>query len=420
MVTLPATTIEFDERRSRRLRAAKRRASGLLVLAALVFVATFLTDGSGGWGYLRAAAEAAMVGGMADWFAVTALFRHPLGIPIPHTALIPRGKEAIGIGLGEFIRHNFLDQEHLLARLRQADPARKVGAWLTDRDNAATVAGQVSVIVGVVAESLEGDDYRERLRRLAADRLRQIDPGPAIGSATDWILAHGHHRPVVSSMLRSVSGILSDQKALLRQRLHAESPWWVPDEIDNRVFDRIYLGVQRFLAELIHDERHPMRKQLELHMEELAIDLRENPEVQQRVNDFRDELLERPEVAEWIDRIVADLAGQIQAAAAQADSELRMRITDAIVDAGHRIQEDESLQARINEWAERLASQLVRESGDHVADAVASTVAKWDAEETSRRLELQVGRDLQFVRINGTLVGGLVGVAIHGAVHLFG
>lgn len=410
----------FDERRARRLRAAKRRASGLLVLAVVVFALTFLTSGEGIWGYVRAMAEAAMVGGVADWFAVTALFRHPLGIPIPHTALIPRGKEAIGIGLGEFIRHNFLDREHLVARLRQADPARRLGEWLADPDHASTVAGQVGVIVSVAAQSLDTPELQERIRTSLTDRIRQIEPAPAIGSTADWLITNGHHRPVITSVLRALTTIIADQRGLLRSRLHQESPWWVPGELDNVVFDRLYRGVQRFLTELIHDEAHPLRKQLEVQIEELADDLKNNAELQRRVAEVRDEILNHPEVGVWVDRVIADFVDQIHAAAGRPDSELRQRITEAIVDAGQRIQTDEHLRQQIDDWATRLASQLVEESGSHVADVVASTVGKWDAEETSRRLELQVGRDLQFVRINGTLVGGLVGLLIHTVVELSG
>ncbi len=403
----------FDERHARRLRSAKRRAGGLLLLAAFIFLATFATTGEGVWGYVRAGAEAAMVGGVADWFAVTALFRHPLGIPIPHTALIPRGKEAIGIGLGEFIRHNFLDHDHLIARLQHADPARRLGVWLTDRDHAATVAAQVGVVVAVAAESLDTAEYQDRVRSVLAERLRQIDPAPAIGSTAEWLITNGHHRPVITSVLKALTKIISDQQDLLRTQLHQESPWWVPGELDNVVFDRLYLGVQRFLTELIADEAHPMRQQLESQIETLATDLRDNQEVRDRVAEVRDEIIDHPEVAAWVDRVIADLGSQLQTAAAEPDSAFRARITDAIVDGGHRLQTDEHLRDQVNDWATRLTSQLVEESGSHVADLVASTVARWDAKETSRRLELQVGRELQFVRINGTLVGGLVGLAIH-------
>ena len=246
-MTTPALDDSWDERRARRLRTMKIRAVGLLVVAALVFVASYIWGaGDGWWGYVRAAAEAAMVGGVADWFAVTALFRHPLGIPIPHTALIPRGKDAIGRGLGEFIERNFVDTDGLVERIDTANPARRLGTWLRDPEHATAAAQQATVIISGVTEALADEDIQAGIQEAVTDRLKNVEVGPIIGSVTDWAIEGNHHQTIVSAALQAAAKGIDDNQQFLRARLGRESPWWVPGTVDDAVFHKLYDAIQSF------------------------------------------------------------------------------------------------------------------------------------------------------------------------------
>jgi len=411
----------YDETRARRLARAKASAGGLLVFAALVFIATYVvTDGEGVWGYVRAASEAAMVGGVADWFAVTALFRHPLRIPIPHTALIPRGKDAIGVGIGEFVQRNFLDPDTVAARIDEADIASRLGAWLDDERHAAVVSGQLASVIAGVAEAMEDDVVESGIRTMIEARLRAIEVTPIIGTVIDKSMEGGHHHTLIDTALRGLVSAAAENREILRAQIRRESPWWVPEAMDEVLLDKILGGLQRFVGDVTGRPDHPIRIQLDARARLIADDLRTSPELRDRGEQLKEELLGHPEFMAWADTIWSDVKTSLQTAVDQPDSELRRRLEAAVRSFGARLENDRELRHRVNTWIASLTHQMAARSGGEIATLIAETVQRWDADETSRRLELQVGRDLQYIRINGTLVGGLVGLVIHAIVELAG
>jgi uncharacterized membrane-anchored protein YjiN (DUF445 family) len=421
MITPPDLMASLDEKRARRLRTMKRNAVGLLVLAAIVFIATHLfTDGTGAWGYVQAAAEAAMVGGVADWFAVTALFRHPLGIPIPHTALIPRSKDAIGRGLGEFVQRNFMNPAALVERIRAADPAGRLGDWLAEPENAATAARQAASVIAALAETVREEEVQENIRELVTGRIEAIDAAPVLGSLLDRAMEGGQHEAAVTAALRGLQNAIAENRSLLRQRIGEESPWWVPEPLDDVVFEKLYVSLQQFIGEIANNPDHEIRKILNARMRDLAGDLKNSPEFHKRGEELKQQLLQNPEFRGWTDGIWEGLKDSLVAAAEQPDSALRRRLEKLAQTTGDRLRTDPELRTTVDAWVGNLAGHLAERMGPEVAAIIATTVERWDADETSRRLELQVGRDLQFIRINGTLVGGLVGLLIHGIVQTFG
>ncbi len=420
-MSTPDLLAGFDELRARRLRNMKRSAVGLLVLAALVFAATFLfSDGEGWWGYVRAASEAAMVGGIADWFAVTALFRHPLGIPIPHTALIPRGKDAIGRGLGEFVQRNFMSPESLVDRVREADLSRRLGEWLREPANASAAARQAAGVIAAIAETLNEDEIRASIRETVAGRVEAIDTAALVGSVLDKTVAGGHHETLVTAGLRGVGKAVADNRDVLRDRIHTESPWWVPQYLDDVVFEKIYVSLQQFIADVAENPDHEIRRSINERAATWVEELRTSPDLANRADQLKRELLNHPEFAAWTDGLWESLKEQLTAAADEEDSVLRHRLEQLALTTGDRLVTDEKLRDQVDAWVGNLARHLAERSGSEVAALIATSVERWDADETSRRLELQVGRDLQFIRINGTLVGGLAGVVIHAIVVAFG
>lgn len=420
-MSTPDLLAGFDEMRAHRLRRMKQNASGLLLFSAAIFIATFAyTDGSGGWGYVRAAAEAAMVGGVADWFAVTALFRHPLGIPIPHTALIPRGKDSIGRGLGEFVQRNFMDPTALVTRIREADPAGRIGEWLAQPANAAAAARQAAGVISAIAESVNEDEVQDSIREMAAARIETIEVAPVLGSLIDKAVAGGHHEALITAGLHSIIKSISENRELLRSRIGEESPWWVPEQIDDVVFEKLYVSLLRFVGEIADNPEHDVRRLLNDRTVTLVHQLKTTPEMRERGEDLKRQLIQHPDFTAWTDGLWDALKNHLAAAADKPDSDLRKRLEQLALSTGARLGSDPDLRTKVDAWIGNLGAHLAERSGPEIASLIATTVQRWDADETSRRLELQVGRDLQFIRINGTLVGGLVGLLIHAAIEIFG
>ncbi len=399
----------------------KAGATALLVFAAVVYVALQIVDFEGTvWGYVEAAAEAAMVGGLADWFAVTALFRHPLGLPIPHTAIIPKRKNEIGRTLGTFVQDNFLQSEILADRLTQAGIGARLGDWMIDPDNANAAGKQLGAIVSGLTEVLQDDEVQAGIESALTAKLDDLDVAPLAGKAVDFVVDGGHHEAILDASLSGVAQVLEDNRLILRHRLTTESPWWVPEPVDDVVFDRLYAGMTSFLADLSGQPNHELRKNLEVRVQDLSEQLKNSPDMQNRAEQVKAEFLAHPEVRAWITDLWANIKTAVVDAANDPESELRVRFEEVLRSGGHRLKADPALQEKVDRWVAGAVTYVADQSSDEVADLIATTVEKWDPEDTGRRIELQVGKDLQFIRINGTVVGGVAGLAIHAVSQLLG
>jgi len=403
-----------DLERARQLRRMKLFATGLLVVAAVVFAVARANEDHATWiGYVRATAEAAMVGALADWFAVTALFRHPLGLPIPHTAIVAKRKDDIGRSLGEFVQGNFLTRDVIVDRLAGVAVGRRVGAWLSQPRNAERAAAAVADAMGGVIEVLDDRDVQETIGGAVERRLRETDVAPLLAKAIDVAIEGDHVQRLLDGVLVGLGRFLDDNRVTFRERLEQESPWWVPESIDDRIFEKIFGAVQRFLADVQEAPEHEVRSSIDVRIRALADRLRTDPGLIAKCEQAKRELIEHPEVQAWLQSLWGELKRSMLTAAGDADSELRRRLVDAIERGGRRLTVDAELQAKLDGWVERFVAHVVENYKGEVAGLISSTVERWDAADTSRRFELQVGRDLQFIRINGTVVGGLAGLLIH-------
>ncbi|HMJ78959.1 MAG TPA: DUF445 domain-containing protein [Iamia sp.] len=419
-MALPTAAAD-EERRRQDLRRMKATATGLLVAATVVFLVARILEEDTPWvGFVRATAEAGMVGAIADWFAVTALFRHPLGIPIPHTAIIPNRKDDIGRGLGTFVQQNFLTKAVVEERLAGVSLAARLGEWLNEPGNAERVGDQLGGVLRSTLDTLKDEDVQETLEAAIATRVRAIEAGPVLARGLDLAISDGRHQEVLSVLLRRVAEAVTDNEDVLRARLEAETPWWVPDRFDNRIFDRVHTGVQRFLQEVADDPDHPMRATFDARLATLADQLARSPSMRARADQLKEELIDHPAVRDWSSTMWADIKVSLLAHADDPESELRRRLVEAVANLGERLRDDPTLQARVDGWVASTAVELVERSKGEVGEVIASTVARWDASEATNRIELQVGRDLQFIRINGTVVGGLAGLVIYTVGKLIG
>jgi uncharacterized membrane-anchored protein YjiN (DUF445 family) len=396
------------------LRRMKRLALALLVfVTALYLLAHHLESSHHTWGYLRAFSEAAMVGALADWFAVTALFRHPLGIPIPHTAIIPHRKDQIGESLGQFVQDNFLTEEVLRDRLQQAEVGRRLGTWLSDPVNATKAGNAAADGLRGGLEVIDDRDVSTTLQSLIEQKIRDTSVAPLLGRALDITMEGGHHQRLLDALLGGLGNFIDDQRSVLRSRLASESPWWVPEPIDDRIFQKVVTAAHRFLADIAANPHHEIRRSIDQQLRVLAERLRTDPELMAKGEALKADLLAHRDVRAWLESLWGEAKTALMLATDDPDSDLRQRLDSSLQRFGERLAVDPELQAKVDQWVQRAAGYVVQHYRGEVAEIISSTVAKWDGKATADRLELQVGRDLQFIRINGTIVGGLAGLVIY-------
>ena len=414
---------EAEAERRRGVRRMKTIATGALLLMAVVFVLAKWAGhaGAGGWtGYVAAAAEAGMVGALADWFAVTALFRRPLGLPIPHTAIIPTKKDQLGTSLGEFVGENFLSQEVVRTRLSAVGIGDRLGAWLAEPGNADRVTAELATALRGTLTVLRDSDVRVVVSEAITRRARSQEIAPGLGTLLARIVADGGHRRVVDLVCARAAEWLEVHSDSVLQAVESGAPGWTPRFVDRRIGERVYRELLRFVTEMRDSPEHPARGALDRFLADFARELREDPATRARVERLKSDLLGRPEVQELIDSAWSAVRGMLVAAAEDERSQLRMRARDGLLSLGGRMSADEQLRRKIDGWVEGVAVHLVTTYRDEITSLISETVAGWDAEQTTRKIENQVGRDLQFIRINGTVVGALAGLGLHTVAGFFG
>jgi uncharacterized membrane-anchored protein YjiN (DUF445 family) len=419
MPASPAATPgrESTALRARRLAAARRRATALLAGVTVLFVAVTVAGAHGTFlGYVQAGAEASMVGGVADWFAVTALFRRPLGLPIPHTALIVERKDQFAATLGQFVQENFLNADVLAERIRSAGLVSRLAAWLADRGNGARFAGHAADLVVTVAEALRDEDVQ---RVLTAELTRAVDAvevAPLAGRALRAVIAGGHHAELFNALVAGADRYLDGHYAELRDRFAGEAPRWMPEPVYRRAFDRLYDRLRERLVAMAADPDDETRQQFDRWIAGLPDRLETSPELRERGERLKREVLGSAGLRDWSSSWWQKAKDALRTQAADPESELRRRLADALVAAGRRLGSDPRLADGLERLVESGARALASQFHDELADLVTGTIERWDAAETSSQLELLLGRDLQYIRINGTVVGAGVGLALHAIV----
>jgi uncharacterized membrane-anchored protein YjiN (DUF445 family) len=411
-----------DETKARDLRRMKMLATGLLLGATVIFLLARWGEAAGaaGWvGYVRATAEAAMVGALADWFAVTALFRRPMGLPIPHTAIIPRKKDQLGDSLGDFVGENFLAEDVVRDKLGRIEVARRVGEWIGQEPNAERVTAELATVARGIVTVLRDEDVQEVIDQVLVRKLLERPIGPPLGTVLEGVLNDGaHHRLVDLICDRAYDWVAANHDTVMRI-VSQRAPSWSPRFVDDIIADRVFLEVQNFAWAVKTDPEHPLRKAVDTFLVEFAGDLQRDPETIERVERIKFQVVEHPEVQRFIGRAWSTVKTLVLDAAADPSSALRRRVRNGLLLLGARLSSDAELRDKIDRWLVEAAGYVVRHYRREITTLITDTVARWDAEETSRKVELQVGRDLQFIRINGTVVGALAGLMIYTVSQLF-
>ena len=397
-------------------RGMKIAATGLLVVMAAIFVTARAYEHVGPWvGYVKAFAEAAMVGGLADWFAVTALFRHPLGLPIPHTAIIPRNKDRIGEALANFLKENFLIPPVVARRMRNIDVAGAVGRFLQAPEGQENRIRQgASRLMADLFESLDDERLGGLVKSAISTRIKAMEVSPLLGHALASAINEDRHVPMLEAAIRWTARALDDNEGLIREMVHKRASWVLRVAgLDTKLADAIVEGLRKLTAEMGTDPAHPVRIKVEQALADLANDLQTDPETQARVEAMKDELLANKSVGLWLDALWQRGRQAMIRATRNPDAALAGKLGEVLKSMGQSLEKDERLHNAINQFARRAVAGMAASYGSQIVKLVSETVRGWDAQTVTERLESAVGRDLQYIRINGTLVGGLVGLILH-------
>jgi uncharacterized membrane-anchored protein YjiN (DUF445 family) len=401
---------EAADLRLRDLRRMRFLATALLALMFFIFLATSLVVQQWPWlAYVRAFAEAGMIGACADWFAVVALFRHPLGIPIPHTAIVPNSKERIGVAIGRFTTNNFLSPKVLATRLREVDIAGWLARWLSDPANANSTGQRIASALPQALRSLPRDDVNAFLTRSVRHGIEAVPAAPLASKILSLFWARGETQALIEQGITRASSALTRNKGTIKLKVSQKSSRFIPKWVDAIIAERIIGGITQLLEEMLQPN-HPWRVDLANAIEQLIKDLAEDPEMHARGEQFKAGMLDNPVVIQQINEVWVEIEARLDSPSTA--SQLSSAIERGLIALGERVADDERLRTAINKWLRVAILRSVAPRRAEIAAFIRQVVENWDTETLVRRIELQVGRDLQYIRINGTVVGGLVGLLI--------
>ena len=396
------------------LRRMKRMATGLLALVSLVYLGSAFYEHSHTWaGYINATFEAAMVGAVADWFAVTALFRHPMGLRIPHTAIIPTRKNEIAAQFGAFVQRNFLSDDVIKAKFKSTGLSRRVAGWISQEENARTVAEQVTAGLAGVVRAMNDDEIQKMIQQKIETKVRATSFAPVIGELLSFITSGKRQQDLIDGAVNISLHLLENSDRDIRNKVAKETPWWFPDSVDQAIYHRIVQSVSRMLYGMQEDTCHPLRLRLINLANRFLEELKHSDDIAEKEAALKDDFLTEPAVSDFITSLWIDIKEALQRQSEHPDEEWKQAIRRSVMRFGESILEDPVLASKIDTWAEDSARYLINTYGHEAASIVSDTIKGWDPTATSQRIEAQIGKDLQFIRINGTLVGGLVGLAVH-------
>jgi uncharacterized membrane-anchored protein YjiN (DUF445 family) len=413
-VPVPLPQFQNVAERQARLTRMKRIATGLFILVTIIFAVTRLLERQYPWlGAIRAMSEAAMVGALADWFAVTALFRHPMGLPIPHTAIVPTRKDRIGVSLGGFVQNNFLSRDLIGGKLRAIGVSRRIAEWLRDPVNARKISTHVAKALAGTVQVLKDDDVRQLLDKSVIARIRSTRVAPVVGNVLSLVTSENKHQELLDEALKLLDRVVEQNDEIIRERIRAESPWWLPGAVDDRIHDKIVNSIESTLRAISSDPAHPLRQRFDAAVHRFVERLRTSPEVIAKGEELKEQLLAHPSVREFSDAVWTDTKQAIIRYSEQPGDDEMRPIERGIVSVGETMLEDPELLAKVDGWILDATLYVVEQYRTEVGQFIAETVRAWDPEETTKKIELAVGRDLQFIRINGTIMGGLVGLLLY-------
>ena len=403
-----------EANRPAELRKMKFIATTLLAVAFIIFMVAKIFEAQAVWiGFVRATAEAAMVGALADWFAVTAIFRYPLGLKIPHTAIVPNRKEEIGENLGRFVRYNFLAGEVIADKLRSMDITRRVIHWLSLPHNSELIANHIAEAAAAALQVMDDEDIQGFIEQSVTTQIRAIHFAPILGNLLSMLTSDSRKQELLQATANLGARFLDENRETIEKRISQETPWWLPRQVDHKIYQKVVDAYDRTFQEVSTDPNHPFFQNFSTAVDRFIEDLKNSPDFLAKEEAIKEELLQQPIVRDFSASLWADLKVALVEQASDPNSAIRNSIQRGLVTFGKTVLDDPALLEKIDRWVENSALYLIEKYGYEVEHLISHTINRWDAQDAARRIELYVGRDLQFIRINGTIVGGLAGLAIH-------
>ncbi len=411
-----------DEAKRKQLRKYKAFATGLFLLMAVVFIITTVLqkDNSSHWiGYVRAFSEAAMVGALADWFAVTALFRHPLGLPIPHTNLIENSKQQLGDNLGGFVVSNFLSPRNIRPYIQKLKISNFVGEWLGKERNQAVLIRNLSDIVLDILNKLDDATVSLFISKKVSEMTDDIKLNAIVGNGIHYILEKNDHQRIITSLSSQIKNYITENDEMIKDRVKKGSYSFIPSFVDHKIAGKIASGLADFFGEIEEDPEHEIRDLITGKIREFSADLKEDPKWDQEFMNIKNDLLKADKLNEYSNDIWVSIKKTVMEELQQDDSSLKKYLSKNLDEFSQNLKTNESLQEKIDNWVRVTAYKYILRNTHQFGNLISSTVGNWQGKELSEKLELEVGKDLQFIRVNGTLVGGLVGLIIYTISHFF-
>lgn len=411
-----------DELKRKQLRKYKAFATGLFLLMAIVFVVSTIlqkTNDSHWIGYVRAFSEAAMVGALADWFAVTALFNYPLGLKIPHTNLIENSKERIGDNLGNFVVENFLSPQNIRPYIVKIKVSNFVGEWLSKENNQHKLIQESSDIILNIVNKLEDKSVTRFIANKMSEMASEININTVIGNGLEYVIEKNEHQKLVSNLSGQIKNFVIENQEMVRERVKKESHALIPKFVDDTIAEKITNGLAKFFDEVENDADHSIRHEITTKLFSFAEDLKENPKWKEEFQDLKSNFLKEDQLNKYAADIWISIKKNIISELTKDDSYVKNYIQKNLNELAFNLQNDEKLQYKIDHWLRTTAYKYILKNTHQFSSLISSTVGNWEGKELSQKLELEVGKDLQFIRVNGTLVGGLVGLIIYTISHFF-
>ena len=411
-----------DKEKKRQLRKYKAFATGLFLLMAVIFVMMTIlqkTNDSHWIGYVRAFSEAAMVGALADWFAVTALFHHPLGLKIPHTNLIQNKKEQIGDNLGNFVVGNFLSPQNIRPYISKLKVSSFVGEWLSKARNQEILLNETSTIILDILNKLDDEAVINFISKKAQEMTNDLKVNSILGNGLDYILEKNDHQRLVTGLSKQIKTYVLNNQEMVRDRVKKESFALVPKFVDDKIADKITQGLSKYFDEIETNLEHPLREEITQKLFNFSKDLKDNEKWEKELSTIKDSFLKEEKILIYAKDIWESIKKSLMKELNDEDSALKKYLLKNLNELSFNLQNDEKLQYKIDHWIRVTAYKYILKNTHQFGDLISSTVGNWQGKELSNKLELEVGKDLQFIRVNGTLVGGLVGLIIYTIAHFF-
>lgn len=411
-----------DEAKRKQLRKYKAFATGLFLLMAVIFIVTTLLEKNidSHWiGYVRAFSEAAMVGALADWFAVTALFRHPLGLPIPHTNLIENSKQRLGDNLGSFVVSNFLSPQNIRPYIQKLKISGFVGEWLGKEKNQEILIKNLSDIVLDILNKLDDAAVSHFISKKVQEMTDDIKLNKIVGNGIGYIIEKNDHQRIVTNLSSQIKNYILENDEMIKERVKKGSYTFIPSFVDNKIADKIAVGLSDFFREIEEDPQHEIRTLITQKIYEFSVDLKEDPKWDEEFTSIKNDLLKGNKLEEYSNDIWISIKNTLKNELQEEQSTLKIYLSRNLNEFSENLKTDENLQNKIDDWVRVTAYKYILKNTHQFGNLISSTVGNWQGKELSEKLELEVGKDLQFIRVNGTLVGGLVGLIIYTIAHFF-